>query len=156
MGGQQRRRPRIDMGTTESVNAESNLDWLLEDLLTRAPGTRHVLVLSRDGLRLSSTSGLSMDQADHLAAIASGIQSLAISASVEFGDGFGAGQAMVEFDGGLLLIVPAGDGAHLAVVASDDAEVGLVGHSMNELIEQIGSHLAAPPRAPEPSGDQAP
>jgi predicted regulator of Ras-like GTPase activity (Roadblock/LC7/MglB family) len=58
---------------------------------------------------------------------------------------------MVEFPGGLLLIVPAGEGAHLTVVASDDADVGLIGHNMNELVEQIGSYLTVPPRRPPAS-----
>jgi predicted regulator of Ras-like GTPase activity (Roadblock/LC7/MglB family) len=57
---------------------------------------------------------------------------------------------MVEFAGGLLLIIPAGAGAHLAVVAREDADVGLVGHSMNELVEQIGGYLTAAPRTAAP------
>jgi predicted regulator of Ras-like GTPase activity (Roadblock/LC7/MglB family) len=130
---------------------DRELDWLLESLVQRTPGIRHVLVLSKDGLRLCFTSGLDVDRADHLSAIASGIQSLALSASADFGVGLGAGQSMVEFPGGLLLIVPAGEGAHLTVVASDDADVGLIGHNMNELVEQMGSYLSTPPRQPGPS-----
>jgi predicted regulator of Ras-like GTPase activity (Roadblock/LC7/MglB family) len=131
---------------------ERDVEWLLESLREKTPAVRHVLVLSKDGLRLSFTSGLTVDQADHLAAIASGIQSLAISASAEFGPtGVGAGQSMVEFPGGLLLIVPAGDGAHLTVIADDEADVGLIGHNMNELVEQIGGYLTAAPRHRRPS-----
>src|SRR5690606_5143847 len=51
--------------------------------------------------------------------------------------------------GGLLLIVPAGEGAHLAVVAEEDGEVGLIAHNMNELVEQIGVYLTAAPRSAE-------
>jgi predicted regulator of Ras-like GTPase activity (Roadblock/LC7/MglB family) len=130
--------------------ADRDLKWLLENLLAKTPGTRHVLVLSKDGLKLCRTSGLGVDQADQLAAIASGIQSLSYGASIEFGDGTGGvRQSMTEFHGGLLFIVEAGVGAHLAVVASDEADVGLIGHNMNELVEQIGDYLTAPPRRPE-------
>jgi predicted regulator of Ras-like GTPase activity (Roadblock/LC7/MglB family) len=140
------------MSSADSVRTKDHdLDWLLENLMAKTPEIRHVLVLSKDGLRLCFTSGLDVDQADHLSAIASGIQSLALSASAEFGSGLGSGQSMVEFPGGLLLIVPAGEGAHLTVVASDDADVGLIGHNMNELVEQIGSYLTAPPRQPPAS-----
>ena len=66
---------------------EPTIDWLLENLLEKTPGTRHALVLSRDGLKLCLSPGLSVDQADQLAAIASGIQSLSHGASIEFGDG---------------------------------------------------------------------
>ncbi|MGK5534389.1 roadblock/LC7 domain-containing protein, partial [Streptomyces sp. URMC 129] len=40
------------------------LDWLLAGLLTRTPGARHALLLSRDGLKLCRTPGLTADQAD--------------------------------------------------------------------------------------------
>nr|BFE37240.1 roadblock/LC7 domain-containing protein [Actinomadura rugatobispora] len=126
---------------------EHRLDWLLAGLVDRAPGIQHVLVLSRDGLRICHTHRLDDDSADQLAAIAAGIQSLSLTASHEFGDGVGSGQSMVEFSGGVLLIVPAGEGAHLAVLAGEDADVGLVGHSMNELVEQIGGYLTAAPRS---------
>lgn len=55
---------------------------------------------------------------------------------------------MTEFHGGILFIVEAGEGAHLAVLATEDADVGLVGHNMNELVEQLGEFLIAPPRNP--------
>jgi predicted regulator of Ras-like GTPase activity (Roadblock/LC7/MglB family) len=132
--------------TTTVKESEHDLEWLLQSLKERTPHVRHVLVLSKDGLRLCFTDDLGVDRADQLSAIASGIQSLAISASAEFGTGLGSGQSMVEFPGGVLLIVPAGEGAHLAVVAADEADVGLVGHNMSELVEQIGGHLTSPPR----------
>lgn len=135
---------------TPGTLAGRQLDWLLEGLLERTPGTRHALVLSRDGLKLCRTPELSEDQADQLAAISAGIQSLSHGASIEFGDGNGGvRQAMAEFYGGILFIVEAGDGAHLAVVAEEDADPGLIGHNMNELVEQLGEHLSAPPRSPD-------
>lgn len=128
------------------------LDWLLDHLLEKTPGARHALVLSRDGLKLCRTSGLTLDQADQLAAIASGIQALSYATSVEFGDGTGGvRQSMTEFHGGLLFIVEAGEGAHLAVLADDTADVGLIGHRMDELVEQIGLFLTSPPRRSLPS-----
>ncbi|WNI16736.1 roadblock/LC7 domain-containing protein [Actinacidiphila sp. ITFR-21] len=123
------------------------LDWLLETLLARTPGARHALVLSRDGLKLCLSSGLSVDRADQLAAIASGIQALAHGASMEFGDGSGGvRQSMTEFHGGVLFIVEAGEGAHLAVVGEEYADAGVIGHHMNELVEQMGSRLRTDPR----------
>ena len=127
---------------------DRDLDWLLENLLAATPGTRHALVLSADGLKLCHTAGLSADQADQLSAIASGLQ-------IEFGDGSGGvRQSMTEFHGGILCIVAAGEGAHLAVVTDDDADVGVVGHNMHGLIEQIGIHLSAPARGSD-SGEAA-
>ncbi|WP_406138887.1 roadblock/LC7 domain-containing protein [Streptomyces sp. NBC_01089] len=131
-----------------TTTTDEKLNWLLESLLERTPGTRHALVLSRDGLKLCRTSALSVDQADQLAAISAGIQSLSHGASIEFGDGTGGVRtAMAEFYGGVLFIVEAGDGAHLSVVADETADVGLIGHNMSELVEQLGEHLSAEPRA---------
>ncbi|MFD7560107.1 MULTISPECIES: roadblock/LC7 domain-containing protein [unclassified Streptomyces] len=130
-------------GTT----TDETLSWLLENLLERTPDARHALVLSRDGLKLCRTSGLSVDQADQLAAIAAGIQSLSHGASVEFGDGTGGVRsAMAEFYGGILFIVEAGEGAHVALVADEEADAGIVGHNMAELVEQLSEHLVARPR----------
>jgi len=141
---------------TPMTTADRDLAWLLENLLVKTPGARYALVLSKDGLKLCRTSGLSVDQADQLAAIAAGMQSLSLGASVEFGDGSGGvRQSMTEFHGGVLFIVAAGEGAHLAVVATDDADVGVVGHNMNELVEQIGEYLSTPPRNPGQQGRPA-
>jgi predicted regulator of Ras-like GTPase activity (Roadblock/LC7/MglB family) len=134
--------PHPTMPTTDN-----SLTWLLENLLERTPGTRSALVLSRDGLKLCWSRHLALDQADQLAAICSGIQALAQGASVEFGNGTGGVRhSMTEFHGGLLFIVEAGDGAHLAVLAEDGADPGVVGHQMSEMVEQIGEHLRAEPR----------
>jgi predicted regulator of Ras-like GTPase activity (Roadblock/LC7/MglB family) len=126
---------------------DNSLTWLLTNLLERTPATRHALVLSRDGLKLCWTEHMTLDQADQLAAICSGIQALAQGASVEFGDGSGGVRhSMTEFHGGLLFIVDAGQGAHLAVIAEESADPGVVGHRMTEMVDQIGEHLRAEPR----------
>ncbi|WP_280443616.1 roadblock/LC7 domain-containing protein [Nocardia brasiliensis] len=132
-----------------TTSVPSQLSWLLEQLLARTPRTRHALLLSGDGLKICHTPELGMDKADQLAAIAAGIQSLSHGASVEFGDGRGGvRQSMTEFYGGILFIVEAGLAAHIAVVAAEDADAGLVGHNMRELVEQLGHHLASAPRNP--------
>lgn len=133
-----------------TMAADANLTWMLESLVEQTAGASHALVLSRDGLKLCHTAGLSIDKADQLAAIAAGVQALSQGASVEFGDGTGGVRhSMTEFHGGILFIVEAGEGAHLAVLAAEEADVGLIGHRMNELVEQIGAFLTAPPRQAE-------
>lgn len=138
------------------TTTNQSLEWLLERLLEQTPGAQHALVLSRDGLKLCHTQGLGVDRADQLSAVAAGVQALAQSASMEFGDGSGGvRQSMTEFHGGLLFIVEAGEGAHLALLAEEDSDVGLVGHKLNELVEQLGPFLTAPPRRPRPDGQPA-
>ncbi|MGW4305193.1 roadblock/LC7 domain-containing protein [Streptomyces californicus] len=130
---------------------DNSLTWLLQRLLDQTPGTRHALALSRDGLKLCWSEHLTLDQADQLAAICSGMQALAQGASIEFGDGSGGVRhSMTEFHGGLLFIVEAGEGAHLAVVATEEADPSIVGNQMTQMVEQIGEHLRAAPRAGAP------
>ncbi|RMI35171.1 roadblock/LC7 domain-containing protein [Nocardia stercoris] len=130
-----------------TTSVPSHLDWLLEQLIMRTPNARHALLLSGDGLKICHSSQLSADQADQLSAIAAGIQSLAHGASVEFGNGTGGvRQSMTEFYGGILFVVEAGLGAHIAMITSEDADAGLVGHRMRELVEQLSDHLATVPR----------
>ncbi|MEU0505484.1 roadblock/LC7 domain-containing protein [Nocardia sp. NPDC005998] len=129
------------------TSSGSQLNFLLEGLVARTPGAAHALLLSSDGLRMNNTAGLTVDKSDQLAAIAAGIQSLSIGASMEFGDGRGGvRQSMTQFSGGILFIVDAGMGAHIAVIATEDADAGLVGHNMLELVEQMSHYLVAEPR----------
>jgi len=100
------------------------------------------------GLQHSHPQGLTVDRADQLAAIAAGVQALAHGASVEFGDGTGGVRnSMTEFHGGILFIVEAGVGSHLAVIATEDADVGLIGHNMDLRVLLSCSVSTAPPRS---------
>ncbi|MER6462037.1 roadblock/LC7 domain-containing protein [Streptomyces sp. NPDC001288] len=123
---------------------DNSLSWLLQNLIDRTPSARHALVLSRDGLKLCWSEDLTVDRADQLAAICCGVQALAQGAAAGFGDGSGGVRhSMMAFNGGLVFIVVAGDGAHLALVTHEDADPGTVGVQMSELVEQIGDHLRA-------------
>ncbi len=53
---------------------------------------------------------------------------------------------MTEFHGGILFIVEAGPGAHVALIAAEDADSGLIGHNLEEIVEQIGAFFTSPPR----------
>ncbi|WP_418960931.1 roadblock/LC7 domain-containing protein [Streptomyces tritici] len=121
------------------------LDWLLDDLVVRVNEVRHTVVLSNDGLAVGASSGLSREDAEHLAAIASGFHSLAKGAGRQFGTG-GVRQTMVEMDDGFLFVAAAGDGSCLAVLSSVAADIGLIAYEMARLVKRVGEHLYTPPR----------
>lgn len=140
-------------GNSGYSEVEHGFAALLEELVAGTPGVRHALLLSRDGLKLSLSAGLSVDRADQLAAIASGMQSLAHGASIEFGDGSGGvRQSMTEFHGGILFIVEAGEGAHLAVVGEEFSDAGVIGEAMGALVDSVRDRLLADPRTAIRSG----
>jgi predicted regulator of Ras-like GTPase activity (Roadblock/LC7/MglB family) len=123
----------------------ANMNWVLDDLVRRVEGVRQAVVLSRDGLTLGKSEGLSREDADHLAAIAAGVQSLARGA----GDRFSGGnirQTIIEMDSALLFIAAVGRGTCLAVLTPADAQPGLIAYEMAMLAKRIGQHLAVGPR----------
>ena len=85
------------------------LDWLLDSLTSAVAGVRIAVILSPDGLPLARSLGLSDSDADHLAALAAGANSLARGAGHRFGYGE-VSQTIIEMDAALLFIMPAGRG----------------------------------------------
>ena len=132
----------------------AELAWLLDELAAQVPKIRHGIVLSADGLAIAASSGLAREDGEHLAAVASGLHSLAKGASRHFGSGV-VRQTMIEFDQGFLFVVAAGGGACLAVHCDAGADVGLIAYEMARMVRRVGEHLSAPPRSPEPSAPGA-
>ncbi|MDJ0342990.1 roadblock/LC7 domain-containing protein [Streptomyces sp. H10-C2] len=127
------------------ANRSGGLDWLLDELTDRAAEVRHAVVLSNDGLAVGASHALSREDAEHLAAVASGFHSLAKGAGRHF-DAGDVRQTMVELDGGFLFVAAAGEGSCLAVFATAAADVGLVAYEMARLVKQVGEHLRTPAR----------
>ncbi|MFD6952282.1 dynein regulation protein LC7 [Nocardiopsis sp. TSRI0078] len=125
--------------------AADNLDWLLDDLVDRVVGAEHAIVLSADGLLLGRSRGLVPEDAEHLAALASAFQSLARGTGRHFGGG-DVRQTVVEMEHSYLFVTAAGAGACLSVLATEDADVGLVAYEMNLRVKRVGQFLTAAPR----------
>lgn len=123
----------------------SSLGWLLDDLTQRMPSVRHSLVLSTDGLVTGSSSELERKDAEHLAAVASGLHSLARGAGAHFGAGR-VQQTMIEFDEGLLFVTAAGQGSCLCVLTSAHADIGQIAYEMTLLVNRVGEHLGVAAR----------
>ena len=128
-----------------------DLCWLLDDFVGRVVAADRIVVLSADGLLVSRSSGLSNEDAEHLAAIASAFQGLARGAARHF-EGGAVRQTLVEMDNVFLVVTAAGRGACLAVLATDKADLGLIAYEMNILLKRVGTYLSAAPRIPN-SGD---
>lgn len=133
------------MSGIEAVRTSQDLVWLLSGLIDRVPGTRSALLLSSDGLR-KAAHGLDDDGADHLAAIASGLFSLARSAGTRFGGSDGVRQVVAELDESLLFVSAAGSGAVLAVIAGKAADPGVLGYEMAQMVKSVRPYLSTPSR----------
>jgi predicted regulator of Ras-like GTPase activity (Roadblock/LC7/MglB family) len=125
---------------TGSTNAASNVDWLLDDLVKRVPSVEQATILSPDGLLLAASASLGREDAEHLAAVAAGVQSLARGASRRFGGG-SVRQTVIEMDSAFLLVAASGTGACIAVVSDAQSDLGTVAYEMTMLAGRMTQYL---------------
>jgi predicted regulator of Ras-like GTPase activity (Roadblock/LC7/MglB family) len=128
------------------------LDWLLDDLVRRVAEVTKAVILSQDGMALGASQSLGRDDAEHLAALAAGFQSLARGAERHFGNGGAVRQSIIETESGYLLVSAAGSGTCLAVIAAPEADLGLVAYEMAILVRRTGEHIRVNTRASALSG----
>jgi hypothetical protein len=116
--------------------------WLVDNFASSTPGVTHALIVSADGLPLIAAGGMSPDLADPLAAMTSGIISLANNIAGKVGEA-GCDQVMLKFPNGHFLFMGIGKLAGFAVLVRDGANLGVVAHQMALLVDQVG-HVLTP------------
>lgn len=121
------------------------LDWLLDDLVARVAQIDKAVILSRDGLAVGASAGLTREDAEHLSAMAAGFQSLARGVGQQFGGG-PPRQTIVEMESAFLFVTAAGEGSCLAVLASADGDAGRIAYEMAVLVKRVGEHMAVAER----------
>jgi len=131
-----------------ATSAGQELSWLLDDLASRVDDIQQAVILSRDGLTVAASESLSREDAEHLAALAAGVQSLARGAGEHFSLG-DVRQTIIELEQAFLFVTAAGHGSCLAVVCPANADAGLVAYEMAMLVKRAGPHLTAQPRLTE-------
>jgi predicted regulator of Ras-like GTPase activity (Roadblock/LC7/MglB family) len=135
------------MMTQRTTATNADLDWLLDGLVDQVAGARHAIVLSDDGLVISRSRTVERADAERLAAIATGQQSLARGVGQLFSGG-PVHQVIIEMAELWLFVTAAGRGSHLAVVASQEVDAELMSVAMHTLIQQVGQKLGTDARAP--------
>jgi predicted regulator of Ras-like GTPase activity (Roadblock/LC7/MglB family) len=123
----------------------AELDWLLDGLIDRAAGADRAVVLSADGLLMARSHNMSIPDAEHLSAVASAFQSLSRGAGRHFGGG-DVRQTVVEMEHAYLLVTAAGAGACLALIATEDADLGMLAYETNLMVARVGASLSSAPR----------
>lgn len=128
--------------TTQDVS----LDWLVTKFAREVPGVAHAVLVSVDGLLIAASEHMPPERADQLAAVSSGLASLATGASELF-QGGPVMQSIVEMQNGYLLLMRVGDGSQLATLASTSCDIGQIGYEMAVLVERVGSVVQSTRRA---------
>jgi uncharacterized protein len=124
-----------------------DLDWLITDFTARVADVAHAVVVSADGVPLAVSEGIPPFFAEQLAAITAGLVSLTQGAARIFAAGQPT-QALVEMEGGLLLVKAISDGSSLAILASPDCDTDLVAYEMTRMVEAVGEVLNPAVRVP--------
>jgi len=128
----------------------NSLDWLLANFARDVPGVSHAVLVSVDGLLIAASEQLPRERAEQLAAVTSGLASLAAGAAQLFEAGQVL-QSVVEMAGGFLLVMRVGDGSHLATLAAPNCDIGQIGYEMAVLVERVGNVVSSSRRTAQPS-----
>src|SRR2546430_12051632 len=131
---------------TSTQAQPSQVVWLVTAFAERVPGVAHAIVVSADGLLLTSSSRLPVDRADQLAAVASGCVSLTQGAARCFEAGQ-VKETIVEMERGIMLLMAISDGSCLAVLAAPVCDIGQVAYEMTLLVDRVGQILTPELRA---------
>jgi hypothetical protein len=123
-----------------------DLGWLVTDFTARVADVAHAAVVTADGVPLALSEDIPDGSAEYLAAITSGLVSLMQGAARIFEAGLPA-RALVEMEGGLMLVKTISDGSSLAVLAARECDTELVSYEMTLLVEAVGEALTPTIRA---------
>lgn len=121
------------------------VNWLLDSLVERVSHIKQAVILSRDGLTVGASQGISREDAEHLSALAAGLQALARGTGEHFNGG-DVRQSVIEMEDAFLFVMAAGQGSCLAVLTAADVDVGLVAYEAAMLVRRARPHLGTPPR----------
>lgn len=131
--------------TPPQGDPSGRFDWLINGLVERVPQVTRAVVQSADGILMGASRDLDQADAEYLAALAAGLQSLAQGARHQL-DAGEVHQTIIEMSGALLFVSAAGEGASLTVLSDADVDTGQISYEMAVLVRRVGEHLSSNPR----------
>jgi predicted regulator of Ras-like GTPase activity (Roadblock/LC7/MglB family) len=132
--------------TAAHTNDKPDFSWLLNDFVNKVHGVTHALIMSSDGFPLTASRSVSSDEAEQLAAISSGLLSLAGNSAALFGKG-ACEQIIMRLTQGYFLFMGIGVGAGLAVLTGPGADMKVVAYEMTQFVKNAGHALTPEIRA---------
>jgi predicted regulator of Ras-like GTPase activity (Roadblock/LC7/MglB family) len=100
---------------------------------------------------MAASASIPGEHGEQLAAVSSGLASLAVGAAQLF-EGGAVLQTVVEMERGYLMLMSVGDGSNLAVLTEASADIGQVGYEMALLVERVGRSVQAQARVVPAAG----
>lgn len=124
----------------------ADITWLLNDFVDKVHGVTHALITSSDGFSLTASAAVTADDAEQLAAITSGLLSLAGCGAALYDKGE-CEQIIIRLTRGYLLFMGIGTGAGLAVLTAPDCDMRVVAYEMTRFVTNAGHALTPELRA---------
>ncbi|MBC2931481.1 roadblock/LC7 domain-containing protein [Nocardioides sp. zg-1228] len=124
---------------------DRDLDWVMSRFVDDVPDAAHAILVSADGLLMASSTSIPGERAEQVAAVSSGLASLAVGAARLF-EGGSVMQTIVEMEMGFLMLMSVGDGSNLTVLTTEQADIGQVGYEMALLVDRVGRTVEAQAR----------
>jgi predicted regulator of Ras-like GTPase activity (Roadblock/LC7/MglB family) len=127
--------------TAYGLSAEAqNFNWLLGKFAAETAGVLEAIAVSSDGLLMAMSAGQERAGADRLAAITSGITSLAGGAARSYQLGT-LNKVIVDMAHGYLLVSAISSGSVLGVIAAKTANLGNIAYEMTLFATRAGAAL---------------
>ena len=117
-----------------------NFNWLLDTFAAETAGVLEAIAVSSDGLLVGASGQAGNDAADTLAAITSGLVSLAGGAADSYRLGT-LDKVIIEMSDGYLVLMAVTVGCALGVVASRSAQLGTIAFEMTLFANRVGDVL---------------
>lgn len=127
--------------STDLRAVAADFTWLLNQFATETAGVVDAIAVSSDGLLIAVSRLRDQADSERLAAIVSGIISLAAGASGNYGLG-ALNKVIIDLEEGHLLVSAIGNGAVLGVVASKEAKLGNIAYEMTLFANRVGTALS--------------
>jgi hypothetical protein len=130
----------MSTGPGGSVEAQ-NFTWLLRTFASDTAGVIEAIVVSVDGLLMATSGADETEDTDRLAAISSSLLSLAIGVGqcYHMGD---PDKILIQLTHGHLIVTTIRDDSVLAVLVSEQANLGTVAYEASVLAHRAGAALS--------------
>lgn len=121
--------------------AAADFTWLLSRFAAETAGVVDAIAVSSDGLLIAVSQLRDHADSERLAAIVSGMTSLAAGAAGNYGLG-ALNKVIIDLEDGHILVSAIGSGAVLGVVTSKEAKLGNIAYEMTVFANRAGAALS--------------
>ena len=126
---------------TEGLRAAAaDFTWMVSRFAADTAGVADAIAVSSDGLLIAVSRPEDRASSERLAAIVSGLTSLAAGAAGHYGLG-PLRKVIIDMEDGHLLVSAIGNGSVLGVITSRDAKLGNVAYEMTLFGNRVGAVL---------------